>query len=92
MSDDLLPAERKVRGRRSPACGSYGAGRDGVPRVRSGGGRELSKATGVVTPLALLPRFNQAEVEVTSHLNRAEQEALSGLLRSMYRAVDRNGD
>jgi hypothetical protein len=46
----------------------------------------------VVTPLALLPRFNQAEVEVTSHLNRAEQEALSGLLRSMYRAVDRNGD
>ncbi|MGH2597336.1 MAG: MarR family winged helix-turn-helix transcriptional regulator [Actinomycetota bacterium] len=40
----------------------------------------------------LFPKFNAEEVVVTSHLDGAQQDALAGLLRSMYRAVDRNGD
>ena len=40
----------------------------------------------------LFPKFNAEEVVVTSHLDDAQQDALASLLRSMYRAVDRNGD
>ena len=40
----------------------------------------------------LFPLFNAEEVEVTSHLGAAQQDALARLLRSMYRAVERNGD
>ena len=40
----------------------------------------------------LFPLFNAEEVEVTSHLDVAQQDALAKLLRSMYRAVERNGD
>jgi len=40
----------------------------------------------------LFPLFNAEEVEVTSHLDAGQQDALAGLLRSMYRAVERNGD
>jgi DNA-binding MarR family transcriptional regulator len=40
----------------------------------------------------LFPLFNAEEVEVTSHLDAAQQDALARLLRSMYRAVERNGD
>ena len=36
----------------------------------------------------LFPRFNQAEVEVTAHLSRQEQEQLAGLLRSVLRTVE----
>jgi DNA-binding MarR family transcriptional regulator len=38
----------------------------------------------------LFPRFNAEEVAVTAHLDAGEQDALARLLRSMYRAVDRN--
>ena len=37
----------------------------------------------------LFPRFNAEEVVVTAHLSVAQRDALAGLLRSMYRAVDR---
>ena len=40
----------------------------------------------------LFPLFNAEEVEVTSHLDAAQQDALARLLRSMYRAVERNDD
>jgi DNA-binding MarR family transcriptional regulator len=40
----------------------------------------------------LFPRFNAEEVAVTAHLDAGEQDALARLLRSMYRAVDRNVD
>jgi DNA-binding MarR family transcriptional regulator len=40
----------------------------------------------------LFPRFNAEEVVVTAHLSVAQRDALAGLLRSMYRAVDPNGD
>jgi MarR family transcriptional regulator, organic hydroperoxide resistance regulator len=40
----------------------------------------------------LFPKFNAEEVVVTAHLDAGEQDALARLLRSMYRAVDRNGD
>jgi DNA-binding MarR family transcriptional regulator len=40
----------------------------------------------------LFPRFNAEEVNVTAHLDAVEQDALARLLRSMYRAVDGNGD
>ena len=36
----------------------------------------------------LFPRFNEAEVEVTSHLSSGEQQQLAGLLRSVLRAVE----
>jgi len=36
----------------------------------------------------LFPRFNEAEVEVISHLSRREQQELAGLLRSVLRAVE----
>jgi len=36
----------------------------------------------------LFPRFNEAEIEVTSHLSQPEQEQLAGLLRSVLRAVE----
>jgi len=36
----------------------------------------------------LFPRFNEAEVEVTSHLSSGEQRQLAGLLRSVLRAVE----
>jgi hypothetical protein len=36
--------------------------------------------------------FNAEEVEVTAHLDAAQQDSLARLLRSMYRAVERNGD
>jgi DNA-binding MarR family transcriptional regulator len=39
----------------------------------------------------LFPRFNAEEAAVTAHLDVAQQDALAGLLRSMYRAVERNG-
>ena len=39
----------------------------------------------------LFPRFNDEEVAVTSHLDDAQRDALATLLRSMYRAVERNG-
>jgi DNA-binding MarR family transcriptional regulator len=40
----------------------------------------------------LFPRFNAEEVAVTAHLDAAQQEALASLLRSMSRAVDRDGE
>ena len=40
----------------------------------------------------LFPRFNAEEIAVTSHLSDAEREALAGMLRSMLRAVDPDGD
>jgi MarR family transcriptional regulator, organic hydroperoxide resistance regulator len=40
----------------------------------------------------LFPLFNAEEVRVTSHLDAPQQDALAGLLRSMYRAVERNVD
>ncbi len=40
----------------------------------------------------LFPTFNAEEVAVTTHLDAGEQDALARLLRSMYRAVDRNDD
>ena len=40
----------------------------------------------------LFPTFNAEEVVVTAHLDAGEQDALARLLRSMYRAVDRNDD
>ena len=40
----------------------------------------------------LFPSFNAEEVLVTAHLDDGEQDALARLLRSMYRAVDRNDD
>ncbi len=40
----------------------------------------------------LFPRFNAEEVAVTSHLDAAQREALAGMLRSMYRAVDGRRD
>jgi DNA-binding MarR family transcriptional regulator len=39
----------------------------------------------------LFPRFNREEAAVTAHLTPAQQEALAGLLRSVVRAVDREG-
>jgi len=36
----------------------------------------------------LFPRFNRAEVAVTAHLSRREQEELAGLLRSILRGVE----
>jgi len=49
-------------------------------------------AAGKRTIEKLFPRFNAEEVVVTAHLEPARQEALANLLRSMYRAVDPNGD
>jgi DNA-binding MarR family transcriptional regulator len=40
----------------------------------------------------LFPRFNAEEVAVTAHLSGAQRDALAGMLRSMLRAVDPNGD
>jgi len=40
----------------------------------------------------LFPLFNAEEVAVTTHLDPAQQDAMASLLRSMYRAVDPNGD
>ena len=40
----------------------------------------------------LFPRFNAEEVAVTAHLDAEQQDALAALLRSMSRAVERNGD
>jgi DNA-binding MarR family transcriptional regulator len=40
----------------------------------------------------LFPRFNAEETVVTAHLDAREQDAMARLLRSMYRAVDPNGD
>lgn len=40
----------------------------------------------------LFPKFNAEEVVVTAHLDDGERDALARLLRSMYRAVDRDGD
>jgi DNA-binding MarR family transcriptional regulator len=40
----------------------------------------------------LFPSFNAEEVVVTAHLDAGEQDVLARLLRSMYRAVDRNDD
>jgi MarR family transcriptional regulator, organic hydroperoxide resistance regulator len=40
----------------------------------------------------LFPRFNAEEVAVTAHLSGAQQDALAGMLRSMLRVVDPNGD
>ena len=40
----------------------------------------------------LFPRFNAEEVAVTAHLDDEERDALARLLRSMYRAVDRQDD
>ncbi len=40
----------------------------------------------------LFPRFNAEEIAVTSHLSDAQREALAGMLRSMSRAVDPDGD
>jgi DNA-binding MarR family transcriptional regulator len=40
----------------------------------------------------LFPTFNAEEVVVTAHLVAREQDELARLLRSMYRAVDRNVD
>ena len=40
----------------------------------------------------LFPRFNAEEVAVTAHLDDADRDALARLLRSMYRAVDRQDD
>jgi MarR family transcriptional regulator, organic hydroperoxide resistance regulator len=40
----------------------------------------------------LFPRFNAEEVAVTAHLDDAQRDALAGLLRSMYRAVERSDD
>ncbi|MGZ4154731.1 MAG: MarR family winged helix-turn-helix transcriptional regulator [Actinomycetota bacterium] len=40
----------------------------------------------------LFPRFNAEEVAVTAHLDAAQQDALARLLRSMSRAVDRDGE
>jgi DNA-binding MarR family transcriptional regulator len=36
----------------------------------------------------LFPKFNEAEIEVTSHLSQREQQQLAGLLRSVLRAVE----
>jgi DNA-binding MarR family transcriptional regulator len=49
-------------------------------------------AAGTHTIEKLFPRFNAEEVLVTAHLDAREQDALARLLRSMYRAVDRNDD
>jgi DNA-binding MarR family transcriptional regulator len=40
----------------------------------------------------LVPRFNQEEAAITSHLSEREQDALAEMLRSMLRAVERNPD
>ena len=40
----------------------------------------------------LFPRFNAEEVAVTAHLDDEDRDALARLLRSMYRAVDRQDD
>jgi MarR family transcriptional regulator, organic hydroperoxide resistance regulator len=40
----------------------------------------------------LFPRFNAEEVNVTAHLDDEDRDALARLLRSMYRAVDRQDD
>jgi DNA-binding MarR family transcriptional regulator len=40
----------------------------------------------------LFPTFNAEETIVTAHLGAREQDVLARLLRSMYRAVDRNDD
>jgi DNA-binding MarR family transcriptional regulator len=40
----------------------------------------------------LVPRFNQEEAAITSHLSGEQQDALAGMLRSMLRAVERNPD
>jgi DNA-binding MarR family transcriptional regulator len=40
----------------------------------------------------LFPRFNAEEIAVTAHLSDAQRESLAGMLRSMLRAVDPNGD
>lgn len=39
----------------------------------------------------LFPTFNAEEIAVTAHLDAEQQEALARLLRSMYRAVERDG-
>ncbi len=40
----------------------------------------------------LFPRFNAEEVAVTAHLDDEDRDALARLLRSMYRAVDRQDE
>jgi DNA-binding MarR family transcriptional regulator len=58
-------------------------GRMVLVSLTSAGKRKIEK---------LFPRFNAEEVVVTAHLEPARQDALATLLRSMYRAVDPNGD
>lgn len=73
-----LEGRRFVRRKKDPRDG-----RMVLVSLTAAGTRKIEK---------LFPLFNAEEVEVTSHLDAAQQDVLAGLLRSIYRAVERNGE
>ncbi len=78
-------------GRRDHARGSRVRSKEEGPARRSHG-PGLPDTGGEAEDRAAVPRFNAEEVAVTAHLDDEERDALARLLRSMYRAVDRQDD
>ena len=49
-------------------------------------------AAGRTTIEHLFPRFNAEESSLASHLSEEQQDSLASMLRSLLRAVERNGE